>query len=308
MAKRIVICIMLGVGTVAVWIVHSYRLESLGFRRVTVTAVLSDGEGNPVRGVPVTLWTGENSERRFHQIFRRVSNRAGRASARGWAQTGVGCSTAGNVYYPSRGERLIAFAETPREARHSVEIPIPMRRVRNPVRMRVGYFSTANTRPGVCFDLVKGDYLPPYGRGEAADMAAVWRQTGGDGAHSGDTTYDLLFTNGVDGVTAAADRLTDDPWMCDFQSDYAAPASGYTNRLHFASTRIGTPFTRWGVRYFRIRTMTDSEGAVTNALYGKIYGTPDLFRYYVNPTPNDRNVEAARGVNLRDLTDYDFMP
>lgn len=201
MAKRIVICIMLGVGTVAVWIVHSYRLESLGFRRVTVTAVLSDGEGNPVRGVPVTLWTGKNSERRFHQIFRCVSNRAGRASARGWAQTGVGCSTAGNVYYPSRGERLIAFAETPREARHSVEIPIPMRRVRNPVRMLVGYFSTANTRPGVCFDLVKGDYLPPYGRGEAADMAAVWRQTGGDGAHSGDTTYDLLFTNGVDGVT-----------------------------------------------------------------------------------------------------------
>jgi len=44
--------------------------------------------------------------------------------------------------------------------------------------------------------------------------------------------------------------------------------------------------------YFCIRTQTNEVGQVTNALYGKIYGQINgSFTYFLNPTPNDRNVE-----------------
>ena len=42
----------------------------------------------------------------------------------------------------------------------------------------------------------------------------------------------------------------------------------------------------------------DKDGNVKSALYGKIYGGFMQFRYYLNPTPNDRNVEFDPKQNL----------
>ncbi len=55
--------------------------------------------------------------------------------------------------------------------------------------------------------------------------------------------------------------------------------------------------------------MTDGEGNLKQANYGKICGPIDFgvtrenetflnFTYYFNPTPNDRNLEYAPGKNL----------
>jgi hypothetical protein len=58
--------------------------------------------------------------------------------------------------------------------------------------------------------------------------------------------------------------------------------------------------------FFRVRTVRDQSGKIISAHYGKIYG--DFFfgcsasyidyTYYLNPTPNDRNVEFKPGSNL----------
>ncbi|MCW5550774.1 MAG: hypothetical protein KIS67_01275 [Verrucomicrobiae bacterium] len=50
--------------------------------------------------------------------------------------------------------------------------------------------------------------------------------------------------------------------------------------------------------YFRANTVLDENGNVKSALYGKIYGDFMQFRYYLNPTPNDRNVEFVPKRNL----------
>lgn len=61
---------------------------------------------------------------------------------------------------------------------------------------------------------------------------------------------------------------------------------------------------------FRVRTVLDDEGNIVSARYGKIYGPIEYgesdsgsggkirFTYYLNPTPNDRNVEFDPEQNL----------
>ena len=61
---------------------------------------------------------------------------------------------------------------------------------------------------------------------------------------------------------------------------------------------------------FRIRTVLDDMGNIVSARYGKIYGPIEYgesdtnpggkvrFTYYLNPTPNDRNVEFDPERNL----------
>ncbi len=42
----------------------------------------------------------------------------------------------------------------------------------------------------------------------------------------------------------------------------------------------------------------DERGNIVSAHYGKIYGDFMQFSYYLNPTPNDRNVEFDPKQNL----------
>ena len=57
--------------------------------------------------------------------------------------------------------------------------------------------------------------------------------------------------------------------------------------------------------FFRVRTVLNKAGEVESALYGKIHGDFSLdhngvfgFSYYLNPTPNDRNLEFDTRQNL----------
>ena len=50
--------------------------------------------------------------------------------------------------------------------------------------------------------------------------------------------------------------------------------------------------------YFRVRTKVDDRGNIVSAHYGKIYGDFMQFKYYLNPTINDRNVEFDPKQNL----------
>ena len=50
--------------------------------------------------------------------------------------------------------------------------------------------------------------------------------------------------------------------------------------------------------FFRVRTVKNDEGNIVSAYYGKIYGDFMQFSYYLNPTPNDRNIEFDPKQNL----------
>jgi hypothetical protein len=47
-----------------------------------------------------------------------------------------------------------------------------------------------------------------------------------------------------------------------------------------------------------VRTVKDHAGNIVSARYGKIYGDFMQFSYYLNPTPNDRNIEFDPKQNL----------
>jgi hypothetical protein len=49
---------------------------------------------------------------------------------------------------------------------------------------------------------------------------------------------------------------------------------------------------------FRVRTVLDKQGNIVSTHYGKIYGDFMQFSYYLNPSPNSRNIEFDPKHNL----------
>jgi hypothetical protein len=88
------------------------------------------------------------------------------------------------------------------------------------------------------------------------------------------------------------------------RSDHQAPTDGYQPQLiKESSAHPGQPTkasdnNESGGYYIRVQTILDGNGNVKSALYGKIYGHFMQFSYYLNATPNDRNVELDPNQNL----------
>ena len=155
------------------------------------------------------------------------------------------------------------------------------------------------------FDLLKADWVAPYGNGKEADfiftidvkLGGMTKERFGYQIH--DSSFHVCFSNDSDGI----------------QSFYAEPNKGSVLRLPRLAPELGyeTNLLRCAYRhndsahreqrndqnyFFRVRVKKDEKGNVVSALYGKIHGefawdwTGSLcFTYYLNPTPNDRNLE-----------------
>lgn len=185
----------------------------------------------------------------------------------------------------------------------------------------------------VGYDLMSGDWVAPFGKGKTADMIfeynraptktlTNWWGTSPRPFQTYDNRLTIRFANDGDGIQFAAAtghglRL---PRM--------APADGYqpllTKRLALEEikdsadtgekspyqapkTKTYSDFRTDANYFFRVRTLKDEQGNITNALYGKIYGEFKLawfpsesigFTYYLNPVPNDRNMEFNTRSNL----------
>jgi hypothetical protein len=189
------------------------------------------------------------------------------------------------------------------------QIPVCLKQVENPyvdLWETVGKYRLDST---ASYDMLKGVFLPPYGKGEVADMEFNWKMTihaanKGGRALEYDTLCEIRMTNIVDGICRGTPDGTENGQRGSaYISAYEAPANGYTNAILFYRNVRGTKAEdnddKHYLYYFRIRTQTNETGNVTNALYGKIYGQINgNFTYYLNPMPNDRNVEFDPKRNL----------
>lgn len=208
----------------------------------------------------------------------------------------------------------------------NVEIPVLLKRIRNPIEMRMvsiaggnimkdvrskmGHIATDNNIVG--YDLLRGEMVAPNGTGEVADIELRWKTTNHATNKLGraldyDSLFDLRMTNGADGICKG---ISDGgKGQCNNQgsiyiSEYEAPTNGYTNAISFyrnvRQPKIGRATAdsnddQHSLYYIRIRTQTNELGQVTNAIYGKIYGQLNgNFTSLLNPTPNDRNIEEKR--------------
>lgn len=192
-----------------------------------------------------------------------------------------------------------------------------VRKVVNPIPMYAKMVETKlPTTDSPCgYDLVVGDWVAPNGRGFQSDF--VFTMEGFDG---GMKNYESHLTLNMKGSADGIQRLPPDQSESAFALCRSAPetaydstwtnAVGYLPGKGFFETQGGL-FSKagdkpWGY-IFRIRSVTDEQGKITEALYGKVRGPIRFFNctervvqftYYLNPTPNDRNLEFDPTRNL----------
>jgi hypothetical protein len=154
----------------------------------------------------------------------------------------------------------------------------------------------------VGFDLKAGDWVEPYGRGVSKHVIFT-AQLNQRADNDADYKLVVSFPNKGDGIQPFAVPQLPVGQGSGLRSPQTAPFDGYEpewvqtrNRKPGKSEEGNQDANR---NYFiRVETVLDENENVKKALYGKIYGDFMQFRYYLNPTPNDRNIEFDPKQNL----------
>ncbi len=216
-------------------------------------------------------------------------------------------------FYWSRGDRIqFTNVVDGRWQPWNPTVELRLQRIVDPIPLYARKFGEGQpiTIPAVSlpvgFDLVVADWLAPYGKGETADFIfKLESRVTGD--KDFDATLDVTFSNSGDGIQSA--------YAFPFKGSQLrlpriAPADGYESNL------VRRTYCKPGERiyrenredqnyFFRVRTKMDDSGNTVSALYGKLHGEIGWwqngvirFTYYLNATPNDRNLEFDPKRNL----------
>ena len=200
-----------------------------------------------------------------------------------------------------------------------VEVSVPVALKGKPTKLKIVEvkLNFPPDKDEMRFDFLKGDWLPPEGKGEVADvvfrrMPRIQLGTAYDawGKPAGKRRKDTLsvkFPGEGNGIQDMSTERQCHLWV------RTAPESGYSRdyesyRMDDEKMETITSGYFQKAQCFRIRAQKDENGSVTNCFYGKIYGEfewfPDYyhpphikevkFTYYINETSMDRNLEADR--------------
>ncbi len=218
------------------------------------------------------------------------------------------------------------------------EVVIKMRRKVKPHPMYVknilNMWLPTNGVP-VGYDLMKGDFVKPYGSGVVSDL--IFQLNGTNERIEKVKTYEgvveiktydwsliINFSNDGDGVVGIVAPYLEGSAL---RIPAVAPADGYRPRIMKRNGMGGDANYVDGERYsnmsyeqnyyIRVRTRKDREGRIVSAYYGKVEndfwllnpqdgGCYLSFLYYLNGEANERNVEydgtnnLIEGINYRD--------
>lgn len=216
-------------------------------------------------------------------------------------------STSGEYWLYHQGENSV---QDGRWQPWNPKITVVLKEHRNPIAMNAKNVDVVIPVQGtpIGFDLEQGDWVAPYGQGRRSDFVLLYAATY-EGPQTFSKCLELTFSNAKDGLQVLPlDRSTE------FMSVYDAPESGYDSTLTLERERTRTKIVKSHelgkdqYLVFRVRTVTDKEGKITSANYGKVYGPIEYgriaeqhrltFTYYLNPTDNDRNLEFDPKRNL----------
>lgn len=224
-----------------------------------------------------------------------------------------------NIFGVWQPDNLVATIRLQR-----VEHPIPLF-VKN-VRPKVASGTFDGTNAVLRYDLVLGDWLPPEGKGERADLEIRTKLTIDEvlqvGKYKDWKKTFFTFSNTV--------RFPGEGNGC--RAEMTSPTAGIKLRNAPEAGYGKTIVNRFGVKrkivgpnvneaeysdsnpnrcyYFRIRSRFDDKGNLVEAYYGKVYGDFNFhgrwdlgfrgvdFLYYLNPKSLDRNLEWNMKTNL----------
>jgi len=195
-------------------------------------------------------------------------------------------------------------------------VTVVLRERRNPTAMHVKQVNTRAPLLGqaIGFDLEKGDWVAPYGQGATPDLVIKYTANY-ENLLTFSKRLEVSFSNPQDGMQSfPLDGSSE------FMTMYAAPEHGYEPAIIDETARTPakiltkSKFADGHYFVFRVRSVTDEQGRIISANYGKIYSKDlvyppiecsrdgdkhyMLFIYYFNPTSNDRNLEFDPSRNL----------
>jgi hypothetical protein len=156
----------------------------------------------------------------------------------------------------------------------------------------------------VGYDLTVGDWVGPYGKGINTDIIFDGEM---DQKAKDDFDYKLIvsFPKQDDGIQSFSVPMDDlHSQIGELHSMQEAPTNGYDSSVIRTMSRHPGQGTKEDIYnsnrnyYFRVRTKVDDRGNIVSTHYGKIYGDFMNFNYYLNPTPNSRDVEFDPKQNL----------
>jgi len=308
------ICVFLGIG----WS-WSRSLQA----KATIKAI--DDDGNPIVGMPVIagFYSGD--------ISKGVTDTNGMFVAKVKANCGkMGFALLEKGFYDTRKECIFTNYLDHHCLPWNPVVTTIVRRIINPIPMVAKKVGTKiNKLPqSFAYDLLVGDWVNPEGKGIVSDF--VFKVDGfAEGQYKYHAVLSLSFQSNSDGVvpfTYPNRRGYDDmPMGSSLIIPHQAPETGYVSSNQWQVSCIKSQNTsdyyktndcyRPIVFRFRIRSSTNELGIVTNAYYGQLRkinffpsGTfyPNgekceghlSFTYYLNPTPNDRNLEFDPKQNL----------
>jgi len=292
-----------------------------------VTARVIDEEGNPMAGVPVRIGIHNvNDFRDQYNDFRGKTNEAGKFSAEGIGRGLAKIDVQKEGYYLSR-KTVTCYEGNEQQIRKAGRyspwnptIDVMIKKIGKPVPMivRRGNRCRSWVEPNadqlekeLGWDLVEGDWVAPHGRGKMTDLIFRFESSYTDESNKM-AKVNIRFANPNDGLVSIKELKGEGSRL---KYPREAPLQGYENKNIELVSKVFEDWRKLKNRpqayLLRIRTQKDVTGNIVSALYGKItkpyrlfppairYRLPTLnFDYYLNPTPNDRNLEYDQRNNL----------
>lgn len=313
--------------------VYGFRNAHLGVK-VVDSETGSPLSGLKVHGGFLNYSRGWNESAKDNNVDG-VTGNDGLCHLSGNSEAGESCCVVrGNDGYYDSGWYSVEYAERSilklgRWLPDDVVITVRLDRVINPIPLSVAFSRPLRTEEDemsfaegeniALYDLLKNDWLPPLGKGEVADISFSSKRT-----NLGSEPYNYpsgIRTNEFYRYDVQVRFIGDGNGMKESMPPKEAgiklriaPETGYEPmRVCWAGRMSRTDykdnFSEDRCYFFRIRTELDEFGKVKSAIYGKIYGDFKLvgkkngikgvsFLYYLNPTPNDRNLEWDMQHNL----------
>ena len=181
------------------------------------------------------------------------------------------------------------------------------------------------------WDLVIGDWMAPLGAGKVADLNVKFESSYLD-EQNRTSKVSIRFANVADGCIPLTELKGEDSLLkfpreasekgydtkellYSLEYEEIENALGYRENIY---TQLPNPLPMGYL--LRLRTRYDVAGRIRSAIYGKITKPFELedsvfqgdrrlflnFDYYLNPTPNDRNLEYDQKTNLAPEADKDL--
>lgn len=284
--------------------------------KVTISVVGEDGL--PVEGANAGVSFERNTVKGTQVVTKRGTTDAeGEFTASEDGNGFISCGVHKQSYYDSYYHVNFSKQNFGRWEPWNPVIQILLRKIENPVPMYVR--NTLESRlelpvanKNIGFDLVKFDWVIPYGQGKSSDFVFHLKRPSFISRDNYDATLTITFNNKYDGIQPHMEKHKDGS---QYKLPRYAPETGYQDKLvlqeSFGAKGPVTQnfkFRADDLNYiFRVRS-SEKDGKIERAMYGKILGYIDFsamesktakifMKYYLNPDYT-RNLEFDPKRNL----------